>query len=157
MNAYRSFRKITTRILIPTIILALLAVIYQYWPQAAPATNMMSASEWHFKAQYGFFSHDQDPESWDFRATTLPSLGLMSRSYPTDDNSRTGEDQQDAHVTSTQWTRFLRYIHYLDQENPANKRYKLFYIVRHGQGLHNVKETDVGREEWNVSPSPLST
>jgi hypothetical protein len=154
MTAYRSLRMITTHILPLAIALALLATIYQYRLLPAPATNTMSASAWHFKAQHGFFSHDDDPERWDFRATTLPSLGLLSRSYPTDDISRTSENKQDA---STQWTRFLRYVQHLNQEDPANKRYKLFYIVRHGKGLHNVKETEVGREEWNVSLSPPPT
>jgi hypothetical protein len=30
-------------------------------------------------------------------------------------------------------------------------QYKLLYLIRHGEGLHNVKEREVGRAEWDVS------
>jgi hypothetical protein len=130
---------------LPTIILALLAVIYHCWLQTKPVIKNMPDPEWHFEAQHGFFSHDDDPESWDFRATTLPSLGLLERSYPFNDNNQTSP-----HGTSTQWNRFLSYIQYLNEKDPVHKRYKLLYIVCHGQGLHNVKEHEVGREEWNL-------
>ncbi|KAH8730910.1 histidine phosphatase superfamily [Phaeosphaeriaceae sp. PMI808] len=106
----------------------------------------MTDSKWVFTAQRGYFSHDDDPESWDFRATTRPSLGLLDRSYPTDDNSDNGRGTQDPN--NTQWNRFIRYLTHLNQTDPENKQYKLFYIVRHGQGVHNVKEKEVGREEW---------
>ena len=140
------------RALLSTIILALLAIIYRYWLQRAPATNEMPDLGWHFEAQRGFFSHDQDPESWEFRATTLPGLGLLERTYTTDKDTFAEEDlTREDGTSTTQWNSFLHYIQHLNQEDPANKRYKLFYIVRHGQGLHNVKETEVGREEWNVS------
>lgn len=26
----------------------------------------------------------------------------------------------------------------------------MLYIVRHGEGVHNVVEAEVGRDEWNV-------
>ncbi|KAF2830704.1 PGAM-domain-containing protein [Ophiobolus disseminans] len=108
----------------------------------------MSATEWGFEAQHGYFSHDQDPETWKFRATTLPSLGLLEKKYPTDDNLPTQKRQTLGDV-NTQWARFLRYVQRINEEDPANKQYKIFYVVRHGQGLHNVKETEVGRDEWN--------
>ncbi|KAF2867154.1 histidine phosphatase superfamily [Massariosphaeria phaeospora] len=109
----------------------------------------MSASAWSFEAQRGYFSHDHDPESWDFRATTLPSLGLLERNYPTDDNLWAEEGQASEDVNHNQWSRFLRFILHLNEEGSGDKRYKLFIIIRHGQGLHNVKEAEVGREEWN--------
>jgi hypothetical protein len=104
----------------------------------------MPESKWTYTAQRGFFSHDEDPESWDFRATTQPNLGLILRAYPTDnDFDPSGE--------RSAWERFEHYLRYLNLESPKDRRYKLFYLVRHGEGMHNVKEEEVGREEWNVS------
>jgi hypothetical protein len=100
-------------------------------------------SQRKYTAQHGFFSHDEDPESWEFRATTLVNLGLLERSYPTDLASESLEE-------STQWERFHRYIRHLNANN-ANMQYKLLYLIRHGEGLHNVKEREVGRAEWDVS------
>jgi hypothetical protein len=104
---------------------------------------LMSEPKWMHTAQRGFFSHDEDPESWDFRATTQPNLGLIPRAYPTDnDFDPSGE--------RSAWERFEHYLRYLNLESPTNRCYKLFYLVRHGEGVHNVKEKEVGREEWNV-------
>lgn len=46
---------------------------------------MTMAPKCKYSAQRGFFSHDDDPESWDFKATTRAKLGLLERLYPTDD------------------------------------------------------------------------
>jgi hypothetical protein len=130
------------------LIIVVLAVFYTYQQRPTPTTRSnMSEGTWQFTAQRGYFSHDDDPASWEFRATTRPSLGLLERSYPTDDDSssRPRED-----FAPDQWSRFQHYITSLNREDPENKRYKLLYLVRHGQGVHNVKETEVGREEWNV-------
>lgn len=102
----------------------------------------MSAAEWTFEALHGYFSHDDDPESWEFRATTRPGLGLLEKEYANHDSIRTAV---------TQWQHFMDHVHKLNQEDPENKQYKMFYVMRHGQGVHNVKEAEVGREEWNVS------
>jgi hypothetical protein len=132
------------------------SIIYHYWQQGTLLTNKdtMTTPKWQFAAQRGFFSHDDDPESWEFRATTRPSLGLLERQYPSDDDfwarESRGTDQSSSQI---QWRRFRHYIQSLNTEDPEHKQYKLFYIIRHGQGVHNVKETEVGREEWNVSRS----
>ncbi|KAI8938747.1 hypothetical protein NX059_004615 [Plenodomus lindquistii] len=99
----------------------------------------MPSQQWTFIAQRGFFSHDDDPESWDFRATTREGLGILDRAYPTDNETN----------AKSQWERLIRYIEALDQEDTPNRRYKLFYVIRHGEGIHNVKEREVGREEWD--------
>jgi hypothetical protein len=110
----------------------------------------MSNSTWQFRAQRGFFSHDNDPESWDFRATTQPGLGLLERSYPSDDAFWTERSEPCGDLADSQWPRLQYYINSLNTKNLGKEQYKLFYIVRHGQGVHNVKEAEVGREEWNV-------
>ncbi|KAF9700723.1 hypothetical protein EKO04_001314 [Ascochyta lentis] len=98
----------------------------------------------NYRAQHGYFSHDDDPESWEFRATTRVSLGLLDRSYPTDDVLSNAHSQDKL----TQWQRFRQYLRHLNAID-EDKRYKLLYLVRHGEGLHNVKEKEVGRAEWD--------
>ncbi|KZM23729.1 putative phosphoglycerate mutase pmu1 [Ascochyta rabiei] len=97
-----------------------------------------------YTAQRGFFSHDDDPESWDFRATTRVSLGLLNRSYPTDHVSSSAHSGHGL----TQWARFRQYIQRLNAID-EDKHYKLLYLIRHGEGLHNVKEKEFGRAEWD--------
>jgi hypothetical protein len=111
----------------------------------------MSSSEWTFEAQHGYFSHDDDAESRDFRAATLPGLGLLERTYEMEGNSCAREDQPRASDALNQWHRFIQFIQHLNTRNPETTQYKLFYIIRHGEGFHNVKKAEVGREDWNVS------
>ncbi|KAF1950902.1 phosphoglycerate mutase-like protein [Byssothecium circinans] len=112
------------------------------------STPTAASPKFKYTAQRGFFSHDSDPASWEFRATTRPSLGLLDRSYPTD-------AAYDPKREKTQWERFIHYLHYLNKTT-TDKKYKLFYLIRHGQGIHNVKEAEVGREEWDRYWSKLS-
>ncbi|KAH7083309.1 histidine phosphatase superfamily [Paraphoma chrysanthemicola] len=111
----------------------------------------MAVPKWQFTAQRDYFSHDNDPESWDFRATTQPGLGLYDREFPTDTKSISTSTPK----ATTKWDRFLRHVEYLNSEDPDNKQYKVFYLVRHGQGIHNVKEAEVGRLEWDRHWSKL--
>ncbi|KAF2628620.1 hypothetical protein BU25DRAFT_466366 [Macroventuria anomochaeta] len=102
----------------------------------------------NYTAQRGIFSHDDDPESWEFRATTRVNLGLLDKTYPMDDVPGSSHSQDD----SAQWQRFQqRFQQHLRElnANDKNKQYKLLYLVRHGEGVHNVKEKEVGRTEWD--------
>lgn len=128
----------TPYITIFVLFVALLVCIYQSQP------TTMANHAWKYEAMHKFFSHDDDPESWEFRATTRPGLGILQREYPTD----AGIDP--AHQLSN-WARLRHYVKSLNKEDPENRRYKMLYIVRHGEGVHNVKEKEVGRQEWDVS------
>jgi hypothetical protein len=140
------------RLLDTAILAAFFAIIYSSYQSIFSVTfATMSKSSWHFAAQRGFFTHDDDPASWDFRATTQPSLGLRERSYPTDDDFWAGQGRAPGELGETKWPRFQHYIKHLNSQNPKTDQYKILFVVRHGQGIHNVKETEVGRDEWNVS------
>ena len=76
---------------------------------------------------------------------TQPSLGLRDQTYETD------ADFDPKHVMS-QWQRFEHYVRNLKQREPK-VQYRVLYVARHGQGVHNVKEAQVGRHEWEVLPS----
>ncbi|PNP51252.1 hypothetical protein THARTR1_08156 [Trichoderma harzianum] len=73
--------------------------------------------------------------------TTLPGFGLINRRYDTDGNSEPGQ---------TQWERFMHHLNHLNTEAGGQARYKLIFVIRHGQGFHNVKETQVGRADWEA-------
>lgn len=104
---------------------------------------------------FGAAKHDSA-----FRATTLPAFGLIDRHY--DSSNRC--DSKTLHVnTQKPWQRFQAYIEHLNDQGPDFTTYKVLYITRHGLGYHNVYETKVGRDAWNVGnftfllpPHPLT-
>lgn len=75
-------------------------------------------------------------------------FGLKERKYLADSTSHNASEK-------TQWQRFEREIERLNQESPESTIYKLLYIGRHGQGVHNVAEDFYGTQEWDVSASLL--
>jgi len=75
--------------------------------------------------------------------TTLPGLGLISQPYESD---RTFDPDGD----NTDWERFAAYLDHLNRNSHPGTKYKLIYAARHGQGYHNVKESEVGTEAWEV-------
>ena len=50
----------------------------------------------------------------------------------------------------TQWQRFEREVNHLNDEAVDGAVYKVLYIGRHGQGVHNVAEKKYGTAEWDV-------
>ncbi|KAI0386764.1 phosphoglycerate mutase-like protein [Hypomontagnella monticulosa] len=98
-------------------------------------------SAFSYKVVAGFFEHDSEPEGPEFRAKTLPSLGLISQTYETD---RVFDPQ----YQKTQWERFIHFVDYLNKADQGKAVYKLVYVIRHGEGFHNVKEKQVGRHQW---------
>jgi hypothetical protein len=84
-------------------VLALVFALYNYIAQFAANTPTMPQPRTSFIAQRGYFSHDSDPERWDFRATTRPNLGLQERDYLADgDLKRTPKPRQ--------WSLFIHHI-----------------------------------------------
>ncbi|KAK2606562.1 hypothetical protein N8I77_005304 [Diaporthe amygdali] len=89
-----------------------------------------------FSAVSGFFQHDEEPEGPQFRATTTSNLGLLAlKSHSRDED-----------VQKTEWEKFHDRLRQLNHDGVT--KYKLFYVIRHGEGHHNVKEAQVGRSEW---------
>ncbi|KAL7623164.1 putative phosphoglycerate mutase pmu1 [Parahypoxylon ruwenzoriense] len=101
-----------------------------------------------YQAVPGFFYHDEEPVGPHFRATTQPGLGLINRAYETDVFF-------DPEGKRTQWERFVYFLEHQNQLAPGVVQYKLVYVIRHGQGYHNVKESEIGRQEWNSHWSHL--
>ncbi|KAI2618172.1 phosphoglycerate mutase-like protein [Hypoxylon sp. NC1633] len=103
---------------------------------------MTATTSFAYQAVPGFFRHDEETTGPSFRATTQPNLGLINRAYDTDATF-------DPKGKKTQWERFLHFIDYQNQEGQGKAVYKLAFVIRHGEGYHNVKEAEVGRHAWD--------
>ncbi|KAM7184138.1 Histidine phosphatase superfamily [Naviculisporaceae sp. PSN 640] len=117
----------------------------------APTAEMGSATKsgsrlpkYKFTAVTGYFKHDSQPRGPGYEAVTLPSLGLINKTYPGEDTLTPPTKDKE----STPWERFAHHLSALNQESPPTTTYKLLYYTRHGQGYHNVKESEVGTPAW---------
>ncbi|KAL8752976.1 MAG: hypothetical protein Q9184_005565 [Pyrenodesmia sp. 2 TL-2023] len=91
----------------------------------------------------GYFLQDDDttiPQNFDYIST---NFGLVNRTYSSDTHD---EDQKDS---TTQWQRFENEVKGLNDEADEGVVYKVLYLGRHGQGVHNVAEQRYGRAEWD--------
>ena len=68
----------------------------------------------------------------------------MSYTQDVDSNGGRGE---------TQWQLFENKVKRLNDESQPSVQYKVLYIARHGQGVHNVAERQYSRNEWDVRSS----
>ncbi|ROV95105.1 hypothetical protein VSDG_05843 [Cytospora chrysosperma] len=101
--------------------------------------SVIKVGDLEFTAISGFFEHDNGPEGPHFRAETIPNLGLLDHNYSTD-------EAFDPRKEKPQWERLINYLYHLNHAGAS--KHKLFFIIRHGEGYHNVKEAQVGRAEW---------
>ncbi|PKS13288.1 hypothetical protein jhhlp_000059 [Lomentospora prolificans] len=75
------------------------------------------------------------------KITTQPDLAILERAYETD---APGDAEN-----LTQWQRLAKYVDGLNRTAPEGTSYKLLYLTRHGQGVHNVMHEKVGTEAWD--------
>ncbi|KAL8775075.1 MAG: hypothetical protein Q9209_000554 [Squamulea sp. 1 TL-2023] len=90
----------------------------------------------------GYFLQDENStvaETFDFIST---NFGLLERKYEADGPQGSGSKE-------TQWQRFEYEVKRLNDEAAAGTCYKVLYMGRHGQGVHNVAESRYGRAEWD--------
>lgn len=69
------------------------------------------------------------------------NFGLIERQYSKD----LGISQE-----GTQWQRFERHIERLNASHKTAK-FKVLFLGRHGEGVHNVAESYYGSKKWDVS------
>lgn len=96
-----------------------------------------------YRAVAGYFLHDEEETGPEHRATTQPGLGLINRTYETD-------AVFDPNGNKTQWERFVYFVEHQNQLGQGKVQYKIVFLIRHGQGYHNVKEAQVGRHAWDT-------
>ncbi|KAI4194998.1 MAG: hypothetical protein LQ346_003542 [Caloplaca aetnensis] len=105
---------------------------------------MPRQAKFSFSTVTGYFLQDDDAivaKDFDYVAT---NFGLINRTYVSDALNA----QKDV---ETQWQRFEREVERLNAEADERVVYKVLYLGRHGQGVHNVAEQRYGRTEWDVS------
>jgi len=92
----------------------------------------------------GFFLQDEsstDPSIFDYEYTAT-NFGLINQTYDTD------KDYDPDHE-KTQWQRFEHHVSILNQESNSDVQYKLLYMGRHGEAVHNVAENFYGTAAWD--------
>ncbi|KAL4901531.1 hypothetical protein BDW74DRAFT_160072 [Aspergillus multicolor] len=110
--------------------------------------NSAAESHFHFSTVPGIFLQDENstnPDTFDYASS---NFGLIQRPYPSD-------PQNDTLTPSTQWPRLAEYIAHLNTTAPPETTYKLLFLGRHGQGVHNVAESRYGTALWDCRYSLL--
>ncbi|KAL4872428.1 hypothetical protein BDV12DRAFT_143216 [Aspergillus spectabilis] len=113
--------------------------------------NPNPITHFHFSTVTGVFLQDEestDPDTFDYVSA---NFGLINRPYPSDGNT----DGTDGTETQSQWQRFKFYIDVLNTSSPPETQYKLLFLGRHGQGVHNVAESRYGTVMWDCRYSLL--
>ncbi|KAJ5692944.1 hypothetical protein N7462_002367 [Penicillium macrosclerotiorum] len=101
---------------------------------------MVEKKSFSFSTVTGYFLQDDpatDPDTFDYAAV---NFGLISRAYDS-----TPED----HQNDTQWQRFAQHIQSLNSTAGPQTRYKVLFLGRHGEGVHNVAERRYGTKAWD--------
>ncbi|KAJ5306084.1 hypothetical protein PENANT_c024G05074 [Penicillium antarcticum] len=97
----------------------------------------MTESKYSYSIVPGYFLQDDpatDPATFDY---VKSDFGLIAKSYDTEKET----------LQTTQWQRFSEHIKTLNS-NPHQK-YKVLFLGRHGEGVHNVAETRYGTKAWD--------
>ncbi|KAL8652738.1 MAG: hypothetical protein Q9210_002514 [Variospora velana] len=92
-----------------------------------------------YRTVSGYFLQSEDAtvaQTFNYAST---NFGLIDRPYESDVPGGTG----------TPWQRFEREVKRLNDTASEGVVYKVLYMGRHGQGVHNVAEARYGREEWD--------
>ncbi|KAL8782687.1 MAG: hypothetical protein Q9213_005166 [Squamulea squamosa] len=90
----------------------------------------------------GYFLQDETStvaQTFDFMST---NFGLIERNYEADGPHGSGREK-------TTWQRFECEVKRLNDEADSGTCYKVLYMGRHGQGVHNMAESRYGRAEWD--------
>ncbi|KAI9845195.1 MAG: hypothetical protein M1838_001835 [Thelocarpon superellum] len=90
----------------------------------------------------GYFVQDDpatDPSSFRYNES---NFGLIDQRYDTSDSESSDQD-------TTQWQRFARKVSHLNRQSGARTQYKVLYLGRHGEGVHNVAEDYYGTAAWD--------
>ncbi|KAL5343475.1 histidine phosphatase superfamily [Aspergillus crustosus] len=109
--------------------------------------NPNPTTHFHFSTVTGIFLQDEkstDPDTSDFVSS---NFGLINRAYLSD-----SDDTKER----TQWQRLKLYLDELNVSSPSDTQYKLLFLGRHGQGVHNVAESRYGTVMWDCRYSLLN-
>ncbi|KAJ5266868.1 hypothetical protein N7478_009676 [Penicillium angulare] len=95
---------------------------------------MTKSTPFKFSTVSGFFLQDEpdtDPSTFDYSKS---NFGLILR-----DNAS----------LNTQWKKFIQDIQELNNLGGGSVQYKVLFLGRHGEGIHNVAEKRYGTKAWD--------
>ncbi|TGO80070.1 hypothetical protein BELL_0015g00030 [Botrytis elliptica] len=143
--AYRRTGCWRASLIVPCLFLATLFLtpLYMMNNKVQPKTRHME-----FRNVVGYFLQDDQNTNSETFNYTESNFGLKDRVYDTD-------AEFDPERQKTQWERFENHVVKLNNQTPKNVQYKVLYLGRHGEGYHNIKETEVGKEAWDCYYSHL--
>ncbi|TGO67971.1 hypothetical protein BOTNAR_0032g00150 [Botryotinia narcissicola] len=144
--AYRRTGCWRASLIVPCLFLATLFLtpLYMMNNRVQPRTRHME-----FRNVVGYFIQDDQNTNSETFNYTESNFGLKDRVYDTDADF-------DPERQKTQWERFENHVVKLNNQTPKNVQYKVLYLGRHGEGYHNIKETEVGKEAWDCYYSHLN-
>ena len=68
------------------------------------------------------------------------NFGLIDRRYPSDNPKENW----------MQWERLYGYVQHLNKAHRGEAEFKVLFIARHGEGVHNTIEDRYGKAAWHV-------
>ncbi|CEJ56085.1 hypothetical protein PMG11_02308 [Penicillium brasilianum] len=92
-----------------------------------------------FSTVSGYFLQDEpstDPDTFDYSSQ---NFGLITKEY----------DSEIANSHEIQWQRFTEHITHLNETANPQTKYKVLFLGRHGEGVHNVAERRYGTKAWD--------
>ncbi|ETS81757.1 hypothetical protein PFICI_06759 [Pestalotiopsis fici W106-1] len=97
-----------------------------------------------------FIKYEEEAKKYQGgKIITQPQLGILTQDYgPVDEEPATFTNRP-------QWARFAEHVKNLNETCGDGVSYKLFYLIRHGIGVHNVVMEAVGSEAWRTKFSML--
>ncbi|OJD30834.1 phosphoglycerate mutase [Diplodia corticola] len=134
----------------------LLALVFSMGEATQPYdVSSSNTSHINYTTVTGYFLQDDpatDPSTFDY---TKLNLGLINRTYPSDDTfpspspSSPSTTQATPSTPPTQWQRFAHHVSQLNRHAAPTVRYKVLVMGRHGEGDHNVAEAFYGTPAWD--------
>ncbi|KAJ5386081.1 hypothetical protein N7509_008622 [Penicillium cosmopolitanum] len=101
---------------------------------------MRKATSFKLSTLAGYFLQDDpstDPDTFDYAKS---NFGLIHRVY--------GSETENSNKYS-QWQKFSKEIQRLNSQAEPNTQYKVLFLGRHGEGVHNVAEKRYGTKAWD--------
>ncbi|KAI2792865.1 putative phosphoglycerate mutase [Penicillium oxalicum] len=93
-----------------------------------------------FSTVPGYFLQDDpstDPDTFDY---SIRNFGLIPQHYDSDPSG--SQDQ-------SPWQRFAQHVVHLNEIADQGTMYKVLFLGRHGEGVHNVAERRYGTKAWD--------
>lgn len=146
---FRTDRIFTITRVIPILFIASLVYLFFMMQGVSDLESFDTPGDFHFEytTLKGFFQQSEkgtDDSKFDFRKQ---NFGIIDRKYEI--------DAEEDEAVEELWKRFERYVRHLNKEASEGESFKVLFLARHGQGVHNVAESKYGTAAWDCYWSML--